>query len=705
MLTITGLEVGILDSAGKESRPIQGLCPFALHRVNTPWTPKGQLMVHYTVANTSGDAAPRSLTRVSLLNTEGRILWWHIYSTEAIAAGASLDQTQGPIPMPRITAPDQLTVRVRADAHRGQADIGPSVMWSSPLSVATGNPEVYFVVGSPTFPDHPHDWFGLDLPEGSNNIVFPGQDVPVQWALHNYCRDLGAVGVNITWDQQAALPLLVRNGLQAPLQGVLGDAPSGQVVTRPFQEHLDIPVGLKAAFFSFSSGDDTGVRSLQIEVIGQDGSGINSRFAFNTLQLALENVGSWWQWSDDVPATANWKDTYPIDGTLSNPLHFAGVKPQEMELIETELARGTVVAVVRRQLSWPDSLDVGVSHSMAMSARQDWDWFLPVFLIPALPPDDAFAKTFRYQVSLNFDDEFGNSYESLLSDTVDVSVAVSLEKQLYYFLAVALLVLGIILLIMTICVLVAGVIITVAALVGTVTAETAGLWAGIAGLAAAALAGLSATALAFSQAAAQVAQDPLGPDFSYLTNQAATLVGSVTSAVSGAVLSGPGSYQFDPGAIKSTLDLIAKIMNAMDVMKVTRARLRAARIDGSAQGIDEQLSAYQDAFGVMERAADATNGLPSVVAQAAADLDAIPIPQASIETMLERLQQDGVPNAVHDWWVNSNLPMDAYDNFVQVVPRAPTPIGSPGAALQKASDTLMRIVRIVEEETPAILAG
>ena len=295
--------------------------------------------------------------------------------------------------------------------------------------------------------------------------------------------------------------------------------------------------------------------TLQLEVTCSN-AGFGPFAAESTFSVIPEAVDqSWWQWVNP-PGTADWNTPYIISANFLNKSQFTQMS---CSLVLTELDDANGQTTNRTGGSGNLTFGpVGINGTFFVTFPtiiQNWVWVIPGCIIIG-----DLERMFNYSVTLSLRDAYGNEYQPVKSNTVNVFVSVSNDKRnavIVGFTATS--------------VAVYMTALEIALLAGIITA---------AGAPAATAAAAAATALSATSYA--IAIDPIKPNANYR---------SVHEQLSPSVPKAFAKVAKNP--LIEAMQLCTSILLNADSLAQTYGRLQGARLAKNSNGIEIQTKAYQ----------------------------------------------------------------------------------------------------------------
>jgi hypothetical protein len=270
------LRIGISDAAGTVTFDPDGFCP-------------GSAVVAEIVITSKGCRASKaSTTEVTLEDanaTPPARLASQAYSVPALAPGSSHTRTLSfATPNSPAGTSGTLGVRVSADANLAN----PDQCDRASLGVFIAKP---FSAGAAP---------RLALTVGGAGMIRPGEVPTLSWTVRNDCTQIGTADAKILFGMPPTE--LHKTTLAIPLHALVGED--------LIPADLTIPMTIASTFWA------VGVKSLELEVIGNGSGGGPYRISVPLIVIPEPIDATWWTWG--MPPTAFWKSSYAVTGTFSN---------------------------------------------------------------------------------------------------------------------------------------------------------------------------------------------------------------------------------------------------------------------------------------------------------------------------------------------------------------------------------------------------
>ncbi len=449
--------------------------------------------------------------------------------------------------------------------------------------------------------------------------VYPDQPIPFTWEVDGF----------------------VKSGEKGPDEfsvqvGLVISTPSGYQVKPLFGPTPPVPVTLKGEFFDTGPQSGTiqpptdpsisaplyqlGTQVLQIEI--PDGITANQ-----LLQVVPDpTISRWWNWTLPTAgstASEDYGSTFEVSGTLTNLGSTASndaIQLNSLVLEQTDDS-GSTTSWNAPLPSGPLALDASLSANWP-GFKPTWPWEDSVTLYPTGP----FSRTFTYETQWSFTyASTGVPYPFAGSSPLTVTVNVGDKKKAEAWSAF-------------------GLQTTAAALL--VAAGICAFFGGgpiCGGLLAAAGKAEDEARKAYS-----AAQDPPEPDFRYRD-------------VARTRTSEPSQSLEPLPSLGLLLDLMGRILSALEDLNQAQARLLGARIDQSEEGIQLQTEAITTTVSDLNQY---MMEIPNATAAAVNELNNAPaFQQPRFNTVLSTWHREGIPSEIRTKWVESGLSSDLLANL------------------------------------------
>jgi hypothetical protein len=181
---------------------------------------------------------------------------------------------------------------------------------------------------------------------------------------------------------------------------------------------LTIPMTIASTFWAF------GVKSLELEVMGNGSGGGPYRISIPLIVIPEPIDLTWWTWA--MPPTAFWKSSYAVTGTFSN-LGLVSMTLTALTALEHPtdvMGTGQDKTAAPRAAVFTAPAMPGASVTAAFVRFQDWTWLAQGTFVEVAPS----IRTFSYVASFSVTDIFGNAYPVIVSAPTLVTVMVSNAK-------------------------------------------------------------------------------------------------------------------------------------------------------------------------------------------------------------------------------------------------------------------------------------
>jgi hypothetical protein len=282
------------------------------------------------------------------------------------------------------------------------------------------------------------DYFGGGEFPGWRDWVVPGEPIRLHWQMDIKSNGPNVGRLSATVYLTDAKPEII---YQSTTPVTPQNAPGGGKTTGDqvvVIDPADPPFGGGSVFSANPLASNLwrlGSHDLRLEVTG-DGPDAGPYSNDATLYVFAEYIGpNWWTWTSQTPDAANWKSTYDVHGQLTNYSLYANFTT-DVDLFEADVYpghRGPYVAQNRpRNRTIPKRASGQATANVADidfgGVTQDWSWFDWQVWIP----HDT-SRDLVYYVAGTMFDQFANKYDVQFSKHIKVSVETS--KQVWLGIA------------------------------------------------------------------------------------------------------------------------------------------------------------------------------------------------------------------------------------------------------------------------------